>query len=93
MGGAGVGEEGEWGGAGGVGAGGEGGEEGLGRVCAVGRHGVGGGGRGVGACGGAEGVCGDGVEVWLAVEVCLWACQGMSWFFLFRPYALPFFGG
>ena len=38
---------------------------------------MGGGGHGVGACAGAEGICGDGAEIWSSTFVRVWACKGM----------------
>ena len=48
----------------------------MGRGVETGQDGVGGGSDGLGSCAGAEGVCGDRVEVRAAVGVCVWAREG-----------------
>lgn len=64
------------GGSEGAGEGGEGGEAVVGRGAEVGEDQLGRGGCMLGTRAGAEGVCGDGAEVWSAVGVCLWVGKG-----------------
>lgn len=50
----------------------------MGRGVEVGEDGMGGECDGMGACACSESVCGDGVEVWVAVEFRVWIGQGKS---------------